>query len=414
MRRPKSLKLGMGEPTKQNGEERRARLGVKPSSAAVPDENVQQQNMTNVSQDLWKPRGCQETTTNNVAICRTTTEELSAGRIGSVMLSFAGAARRVMAVERTTIRPRRIRRLSAQAIVKRGQGLLAERSCLLNNQLMIEEIDWTRIPMVAELVEARAWMTFQACRGLAENTLDAYGRNLERYLSFLQRAGVPPWDVKQDQVALYLHDLVTISVTAEKKSRLGNATIQQHLTTVRLFHEYLLEEERCKRNVFKQGSGFSSRPLVRREHKLPWIPTDEDWCRVLAVTAREPIRNRLMLAMSYDAGLRREELCSLETGDIDPSRRVIRIRADNEEPKGARTSLFGDYRRVVWPLPSEKADGQREPRSALFVRVAKEPWSTGIDLELVEGRSRHCNTCGCERVLNAYYAPSLPYGPCAR
>ena len=95
------------------------------------------------------------------------------------------------------------------------------------------------------------------------NTLDAYGRNLERYLSFLRRAGVPPWDVKQDQVALYLHDLLAISVTPEKESRLANATIQQHLTTVRLFHEYLLEEERCKRNVFKQGSGFSSRPLVR-------------------------------------------------------------------------------------------------------------------------------------------------------
>ena len=33
----------------------------------------------------------------------------------------------------------------------------------MNNQLMIEEIDWSRIPVVAELAEARAWMTFQAC-----------------------------------------------------------------------------------------------------------------------------------------------------------------------------------------------------------------------------------------------------------
>ena len=58
-RRLKSLMLGMGEPTKQNGEERRARLGVKPSSAAVPEENVQQEKMTNVSQaDPGPPRRC--------------------------------------------------------------------------------------------------------------------------------------------------------------------------------------------------------------------------------------------------------------------------------------------------------------------------------------------------------------------
>jgi hypothetical protein len=51
--------LGMGEPKKQNGEERRARLGVKPSSAAVPDENVQQEKMANVSQaDPGPSRRC--------------------------------------------------------------------------------------------------------------------------------------------------------------------------------------------------------------------------------------------------------------------------------------------------------------------------------------------------------------------
>ena len=48
----------------------------------------------------------------------------------------------------------------------------------------------------------------------------------------------------------------------------------------------------------------------------------------------EPILNRVMLAFAYDAGLRREELCSLRTDDIDPSRRTLRIRA--ETTKGRR------------------------------------------------------------------------------
>ncbi len=37
------------------------------------------------------------------------------------------------------------------------------------------------------------------------------------------------------------------------------------------------------------------------------------------VARLEPIRNRVMLAFAYDAGLRREELCSLRTDDIDMS-----------------------------------------------------------------------------------------------
>jgi integrase/recombinase XerD len=35
-----------------------------------------------------------------------------------------------------------------------------------------------------------------------------------------------------------------------------------------------------------------------------------------------------MMAFAYDAALRREELCGLMTGDIDPAHRLIRIRAE--------------------------------------------------------------------------------------
>src|SRR5258708_39587828 len=102
-----------------------------------------------------------------------------------------------------------------------------------------------------------------------------------------------------------------------------------------MFYGFLGEEGRRTRNPFRQGEGRSSRPLVRREHKLPTIPTEEEWCRVLSETAKEPIRNRLMLAMSYDAGLRREELCLLETRAIDTSRRTIRVRAETTKNRPA-------------------------------------------------------------------------------
>lgn len=36
-----------------------------------------------------------------------------------------------------------------------------------------------------------------------------------------------------------------------------------------------------------------------------------------------------MLALAYDCTLRREELCTITTGDIDPARRLLTIRAEN-------------------------------------------------------------------------------------
>ena len=35
-----------------------------------------------------------------------------------------------------------------------------------------------------------------------------------------------------------------------------------------------------------------------------------------------------MLALAYDAALRREELCSLRTDDVDPAHRTLRVRAE--------------------------------------------------------------------------------------
>ncbi|MFE7191366.1 tyrosine-type recombinase/integrase [Kitasatospora sp. NPDC057541] len=62
--------------------------------------------------------------------------------------------------------------------------------------------------------------------------------------------------------------------------------------------------------------------------KLPWIPSEQQWLGILQVAREEPVRNRVMLALAYDAGLRREELCSLRTDDLDPAHRTLRVRAE--------------------------------------------------------------------------------------
>ena len=61
-----------------------------------------------------------------------------------------------------------------------------------------------------------------------------------------------------------------------------------------------------------------------------------EWRALLAAACSEPVRNRLMLAFAYDCALRREELCSLATGDIDPARRLLRVRAETTKTRRER------------------------------------------------------------------------------
>ncbi len=230
----------------------------------------------------------------------------------------------------------------------------------MKSSQLVSEIRWDRVPIVAGHEDARAWLSFQACRGLALNTVDAYGRNLERYVRFLSAAGKQAHEIRQETVGAYLRDLVKpSSIEGEPALRMANATIQQHLAVLRMFYDFLVEEGRCTRNPFRQGEGRWARSLVQREHKLPAIPTEEEWCRILGETAKEPIRNRLMLAMSYDAGLRREELC--------PSGRTIRVRAETTKNRRSRVLPYSVTTDELFGLYLENRRAMSRERGRLFL-----------------------------------------------
>lgn len=190
---------------------------------------------------------------------------------------------------------------------------------------VVEPIRWEHFPLASSHPLCRAWLTFQSQRGLSRNTLEAYSRGLEIFLRFLadQQLLIPA--VTHAHIGAYL------ATMQSDGSAISNATVQQRLTVLRLFYSHLVDEGLCRKNPVAHDRG---RMIVRRYRRLPWIPNDADWQSILAVTRGQMIRNRTMLAFAYDAALRREELCGLRTDDIDPSTRMLRIRAENT--KGRR------------------------------------------------------------------------------
>ena len=213
------------------------------------------------------------------------------------------------------------------------------------------DIRWDRFPRVQAAAEGKKWLEIQHMLGLAANTVEAYGRGLEDFLRWCESVGVEAAGAGRAELASYVGDLRSRPgprgkgvVAFDSGVGLSNATMQQRLTAVRLFFDFLIEEGRRDTNPVGRGrytagkcfGGKRERGLLTRRKRLPWIPSDEEWRRLLDQARGEAIRNRCMLALAYDAALRREELCSLESGDLQPAHRLLRVRAETSKSRQDR------------------------------------------------------------------------------
>ncbi len=247
---------------------------------------------------------------------------------------------------------------------------------------MQQEIDWERYPQVANKIQAKAWIQMQAHLDRAPNTIDVYARGLEDYFHFCEQNGIQWEGATSEHIALYVHDLATRPNPHGAKLRghselvgLANATMHQRLTVVRLLYQYMIEEGLRLTNPVGKGryvrsNGFGGqreRSLLPHYHKLPWLPTDEQWQSLLQATKTEILRNRVMFAFAYDAALRREEICALTTQDIDPSLRLIRIRAETTKNLQERLVPYTEATSILYATYLRERRSLSQSRGPLFL-----------------------------------------------
>jgi site-specific recombinase XerD len=224
--------------------------------------------------------------------------------------------------------------------------------------------------------------------GRAPRTVAAYARGVADYVAFCAREGVEVAEASRADLARYVRDLRERPgrrganvLSIDSGAGLANATIQLRVTVVRLFYDFLVEEGVRDRNPVGRGYRTADgqggrRGLVPRFQTSPWIPTDEQWRALLEVAAGESLRNRLMLALAYDAALRREELCLLATDDLDPAHRTLRVRAETTKTRRGRVV---PYSAVAGQLLAGYLTHRRSiirERGALF--VSESPRNRGV------------------------------------
>ena len=153
-------------------------------------------------------------------------------------------------------------------------------------------------------------------------TVDAYARNLARYLAWFDEAPAERWlEADEGDLLGYLDDLrngrvpgigagqkraLPQNVVPLSGSRIAEATVAQHVVTLRQFYEYLIRARLRSDpiNPVDRGTGrrtgdTAQRGFVRRRGRLPWVAPAEVWERiVLHVIVHETSRNRAMVLVA--------------------------------------------------------------------------------------------------------------------
>ncbi len=152
-------------------------------------------------------------------------------------------------------------------------------------------------------------------KGLSANTIDAYRLDLERFSSFLeQNAGSPDAPFDAALLRRYLDSLFA--------QPLSPRSIARHITTLRSFCAFLLEEGRLANDP------TTALTLPRQWSNLPKYLTKNQIDALLA--APDParptgLRDRAMLELLYACGLRVSELCGVRLADLESGLGVLRV-----------------------------------------------------------------------------------------
>lgn len=170
-------------------------------------------------------------------------------------------------------------------------------------------------------------------KGCSENTVASYGRDLRRYLAFLEDRGIErPSDVTRAVVEEHLSQLAV--------EGLAPSSIKRATSAIRGFHKFMVVEQICENHPTADLT-----PPKRPEH-LPDVLSHEDVFRLLdepfapnleprARTLKNGAfdsspqaafhRDKAIVEVLYGCGLRVSELCGLDLRDLLHDEELVRV-----------------------------------------------------------------------------------------
>ena len=163
----------------------------------------------------------------------------------------------------------------------------------------------------------------------SENTLLAYENDLNKFDAYLQEKKISFQCITKDEILHYLKYLDQMDYK--------NTSIARHITVLRSFYAYLVENGILDSNIFLRVKN----PRIKR--KLPNTLNLEELKKLLdfsdAKTPRE-LEERVIFELLYATGMRVSELSNIRLSDIDlKEKSIVTLGKGSKE----RIVYFGDY-----------------------------------------------------------------------
>lgn len=190
-------------------------------------------------------------------------------------------------------------------------------------------------------------------RGLSDNTREAYGRDVARYLGHLADEGLDVRAVTLDDLHRYAWLLHDVGVSA--------TSVARALSALRSFYGFLLLDGYTERNPTE----LLRSPKIGRH--LPAVLTLDEVDRIIAaidLSHPDGQRDRTIVEVLYSCGLRVSELCTLQLSDLYLDEGYMRVTGK------------GDKQRLV-PVSPRAADELRDwfiDRNAIDIRPGEEDY----------------------------------------
>lgn len=138
-------------------------------------------------------------------------------------------------------------------------------------------------------------------KGAALNSIEAYSRDLNRYMAFIRSRGIDVFGIiVPEDVISYLESL--------RKSGLSATSMNRNLAAIRGFYKYLIREQKIDNNPVANIS------LAKTWMRLPDTLSQEEMNLLLAQpdsASASAIRDKAMLELMYATGVRVSELVTL-------------------------------------------------------------------------------------------------------
>ncbi|MEW6552991.1 MAG: site-specific tyrosine recombinase XerD [Actinomycetota bacterium] len=200
-------------------------------------------------------------------------------------------------------------------------------------------------------------------KGLSPRTVEAYGRDLRRWVHFAgSRGRSSPAEVERGDITIFLEEL--------RRQGLSPRSVARMVAALRGFQRFLAEEE-----VHGELPG-ADLPSPRHVRALPRVLSQEETRRLLEQpVAEDPpgLRDRAILETLYGTGIRISELTGLDLEDVDLAEGELRVLG-----KGSRE-------RVV-PIGSAAAAALREYMAVGRSRLARTASQRAVFLNQRGGR----------------------------